>query len=84
MPSFSDEFLRELENKFLAEKITAKQLEEWTQWQLETYLQKSTEALMQQERKLEKLVNEISVTKKTIKNLESRIELFQNFLKDRE
>ena len=83
MPSFSDDFLRELENKFLAEKITAKQLEEWTQWQLETYLQKSTEALGQQERKLEKLVNEISVTKKTIKNLESRIELFQNFLKDK-
>jgi hypothetical protein len=84
MPSFSDDFLRELENKFLAEKITAKQLEEWTQWQLETYLQKSTEALGQQERKLEKLVNEISVTKKVIKNLESRIELFQNFLKDKE
>jgi hypothetical protein len=84
MPSFSDDFLRELENKFLAEKITAKQLEEWTQWQLETYLQKSTEALGQQERKLEKLVNEISVTKKVIKNLESRIELFQNFLKEKE
>ncbi len=84
MPSFSDDFLRELENKFLAEKITAKQLEEWTEWQLETYLQKSTEALGQQERKLEKLVNEISVTKKTIKNLESRIELFQNFLKEKE
>ena len=83
MPSFSDDFLRELENRFLTEKITAKELEEWTQWQLETYLQKSTEALGQQERKLEKLVNEISVTKKTIKNLESRIELFQSFLKDK-
>jgi hypothetical protein len=77
MPSFSDDFLRELENKFLAEKITAKQLEEWTQWQLETYLQKSTEALGQQERKLEKLVNEISVTKKVIKNLKNRIEILE-------
>lgn len=53
MPSFSDEFLRELENRFLTKKITAKELEKWTQWQLETYLQKSTEALGQQERKLE-------------------------------
>jgi prefoldin subunit 5 len=83
MPSFSDEFIQELHNKFLAEKITAKRLEEWTEWQLETYLQSSIEALAQQERKLEKLVKEISFTKKTIKNLKERNEILEETLRNK-
>lgn len=77
MPSFSDEFLRELYNKFLTEKITDKELEKWSETQLNICLEDSIKALTQQETKLEKLVNEISVTKKVIKNLKNRIELLE-------
>ena len=77
MPSFSDEFLRELYNRFLTEKITTKELEKWSETQLNIYLEDSIKALTQQETKLEKLVNEISVTKKIIKNLKNRIEILE-------
>lgn len=75
MPSFSDEFREELRRKFLLEKIKKEDFQKWDKWQKETHLRLSEEALQQQELLLEKQIEEIAFTKKTIRNLKKRIEM---------
>ncbi len=77
MPSFSDDFKAKLRKDFLTYKLTSKELEKWTNWQLDTHLELSKEALKEQEELLENMVNEISFIKKVIKNLKNRIELLE-------
>ena len=73
MPSFSDEFVAELRRKFLLEKIKKEDFQKWDKWQKETHLRLTEEALQQQELLLEKQIEEIAFTKKTITNLKKRI-----------
>ena len=77
MPSFSDEFRTKLRKDFLTSKLTSKELEKWTNWQINTHLELSKEALEEQEKYLEKLQEEIVSTKKIVKNLKDRIKLME-------
>lgn len=77
MPSFSDEFQQQLHKQFLTRTLTAKELEEWTEWQLETYLKLSKQALIQEEKNLIDLMESVIFTKQVIKNLKNRIELLE-------
>ena len=84
MTSFSDEFQQQLHKQFLTRTLTAKELEEWTEWQLENYLKLSKQALIQEEKNLIDLMETVIFTKQVIKNLKNRIEILDKTIKDKE
>lgn len=84
MPSFSDEFQQQLHKQFLTRTLTAKELEEWTEWQLENYLKLSKQALIQEEKNLIDLMEAVIFTKQVIKNLKNRIEILDKTIKEKE
>lgn len=83
MPSFSDEFQQQLHKQFLTRTLTAKELEEWTEWQLENYLKLSKQALIQEEKNLIDLMEAVIFTKQVIKNLKNRIEILDKTIKEK-
>jgi len=78
MSSFSDGFRAELRREFLVRKVKKEEFQKWDKWQKEKHLILSEEALQQQELVLEKQLEEVAFTRKTITNLKKRLKLYKD------